>query len=82
MDDDEKGKIKGIIIHPETGERIGHLGAGDRVLREASVEFLASTQDWKIEQFFKGHIGEIKKWMDELSTYEKAFLFSIVLYQL
>lgn len=78
MDDDKK--IKGIIINPDTGEEMGFLCDGDRVVRKASIEFLTTTQEWKMEQFFKGHIGEIKKWMDELSVYEKSFLFSIVPY--
>lgn len=72
--------VRGIIIDPYTGKEMGCLCDGDRVIRKASVEYLNNTQDWKIENFFKGHIGEINKWMAELSILEKAFLFSVVPY--
>jgi hypothetical protein len=72
--------IRGIIIDPDTGEQVGYLCDGDKVLRKASIEYLDNMQEWKIEHFFKGHIGEINKWLNELSIHEKAFLFSIVPY--
>lgn len=77
---DDNDEIRGIIIHPETGELIGELAAGDRVVRKASVAYLENTQVWRMENFYKGHSGELNKWMQELSVSEKAFLFSVVPY--
>lgn len=37
-------------------------------------------QDWNIKQFYKGNIEELRKTMQNLDVYEKAFLFSIVPY--
>ena len=76
----DDGEVKGIIIDPVTGERKGVLCAGDRVVRDATVEYLNNTQEWKLDNFFKGHAGEINKWQKELSVNEKALLFSIVSY--
>lgn len=73
-------EVMGIIIDPDTGERIGHLAAGDRIVRESSIEYLNNTQVWKLDSFFKGHTGEIGKWVDDLSINEKAFLFSVMSY--
>ena len=73
-------KKKATIISIETGEIIGELNEGDKILRKESVEKLEKTEEWKIENFYIGNIDEIQKWMQELSTIEKAFLFSIVPY--
>jgi len=78
MDNDDD--VKGFIVDPHTGEVIDRLCVGDRLLRKKSAEYLNNTEEWKIENFFKGHAGEIKKWVAELSTQEKAFLFSIAPY--
>lgn len=66
------------VVSKETGEVVNTLYEGDRTVRKKSVEYLESTQEWKIEHYFKGHIGEIEKWMNDLNMAEKAFLFSIV----
>lgn len=68
------------IIVSGDGEVLGRLGPKDRILRDASLEKLQSTDIWKIESFYKGHIGELRKLMRELSVYEKAFLFSVATY--
>lgn len=73
-------EVRGLIIDPRTGEVTGQLMAGDRIVRKASTDYLIKTQEWKIENYFKGHAGELNKWMKDLSTQEKAFLFSIVPY--
>ena len=69
-----------LVVDPETGEVVNRLRSGDRVLKAESIEYLASTQEWKLDNFFKGHAGEINKWLKELSVNEKAFLFSIMSY--
>lgn len=70
------------VVDSETGEIKSKIHDGDRykVTRKESIEYLSQFQDWKIEHFYKGHIEEIRKLMQELSTVEKAFLFSIALY--
>lgn len=77
-------KMSRIIIETETGEQLGELRQGDRVLKKESIDFLKArdetTQEWKIEHFYKGNIKEISKWLKELSITEKAFLFCIVPY--
>lgn len=73
-------RIKGIIISPDTGEQINALYEGDRTVRKEQIDYLKTIQEWKMENYFKGHVGEIKRWMSDLSVSEKAFLFSIVPY--
>lgn len=64
----------------EQGEIIDTINPGDRIVRKKTVEYLQATEEWKIEHFYKGHIGEIRKLMKELSVFEKAFLFSVATY--
>ena len=66
-----------ILIDDETGEKIAELHPGDKIVRGKTVEFLNSTQEWKIEHFYKGNLEEIKRWMKDLSPNEKAILFTI-----
>ena len=66
------------IVDLGTGEEVGFLNDGDKIIRKETLAYLNNTQEWKIEHFFKGHVGEINKWLKELSIHEKAFLFSIV----
>jgi hypothetical protein len=73
-----ENKKVGLVVNPDTGEIINEINAGDRLLRKTSVEYLNNTQDWKMENFFKGHTGEIGNWIKDLSVNERAFLFSIV----
>lgn len=68
------------VVKPETGEIIDSMYEGDRILRKASIDNLSQYQVWKVERFFKGHIGEIREVVKELSAMEKAFLFSIAPY--
>jgi len=57
-------------------------------LRKESIESfkrkqytdLKEYQKWKIDNFYKGNIEELRKNMKSLDVYEKAFLFSIVPY--
>jgi hypothetical protein len=64
----------------EHGEILTSLNPGDRILRNKSVEYLSDTQIWNIKKFYKGNIEELRKQLESLSTYEKAFLFTIVTY--
>jgi hypothetical protein len=73
-------KAKAVVIDAETGEVTGEVYDGDRIIRKASVDYLNNTQIWKLDHFFKGHIGELRNWSEELTIEEKAFLFSIATY--
>lgn len=70
------------IVNTGTGEIENEIRVGDRhkITRRESIEYLSQFQEWRIEQFYKGHIEEIRKLMKELSTNEKAFLFSVAIY--
>ena len=62
------------------GEIVTEIKEGDKILRKASVDYLQDTQTWAIEHFYKGNIDEVRKQLEALSTYEKAFLFTIATY--
>lgn len=62
------------------GKVIGSIDEGDRILRKASIEYLKDTEVWYISHFYKGNIDEVRKQLESLSTYEKAFLFCIATY--
>ena len=68
----------------ETGEILTTIAHGDRIVRKGSIDSYLSQSEhyeiWKIEQFYKGNISEIRKHLESLSVYEKAFLFSIATY--
>lgn len=73
----------GMILHiidETTGEIVNEFNPGDRIVRKSSVEYLSDTQVWKIEHFYKGNIREVRKQLESLSVYEKAFLFTIATY--
>lgn len=70
-------KVIDLVID---GEIVGAINEGDRIIRKASVDYLKDTEVWKIEHFYKGNINEIRKQLESLSIYEKAFLFAIATY--
>jgi hypothetical protein len=76
----EKIMAKKATIISLDGEIIGELNEGDRIIKKEVSEYLEKTDMWKIENFYMGNIDELQKWMDDLTTVEKAFLFSIVPY--
>lgn len=69
-----------IRIVDDDGQIIDHFNEGDRIVRKASVEHLKDTQVWNIEHFYKGNLDEIRKQLEDLSVYEKSFLFTIIAY--
>lgn len=69
----------GSIINSD-GEILGEICEGDRILRKKISDKIETTNVWKIEHFYKGHISEIRKVLGELNTNERAFLFSIATY--
>lgn len=71
---------KAKIVSVDTGEIIGSLEEGDRIIKRNTTEYLKRTEEWKFENFYKGNIDEIVEWIKDLSMAEKAFLFSIVPY--
>lgn len=85
-------KVKGYLIDI-SGKRIQEIREGDRIqsgasidayrtkkIREAEAIKAGDKQEWNLEHFFKGHIPEIRELMKSLSTFERAFLFSIATY--
>lgn len=83
----ENQGVKAYVVEKATGAITDELKEGDRIVKSNSIDYLKaknrikeSTQEWKIEHFYKGHIEEIKKVMSELNIYEKAFLYSIAVY--
>jgi hypothetical protein len=67
-------------IVDDDGQVIGAIQEGDRIVRKATVEHLKDTEVWSIEHFYKGNMDEVRKQLESLSVYEKAFLFCIVSY--
>lgn len=73
-------KVRSYLVHPETGEKTGEIFEGDVILRKNSIDYLDGCRIWKVENFYKGNTTEIKKLLRELTTTERAFLFSIATY--
>lgn len=65
------------VVNIDTGEITNSLEPGDRIVKAKSVVYLQSINEWKIENFYKGNLLEIKNWMKDLSPHEKAILFTI-----
>jgi hypothetical protein len=74
-----------LVVSKDTGEVKTKINPGDKIVRAKSIDSFKkkpdeSTDEWKMEHFYKGHTEEIQKIMKELSVNEKAFLFSIAPY--
>lgn len=76
-------QIADIVKH-DTGEIIGMIEEGDRIIKGKSMKVFQQmkdeTEEWIIENFYKGNVDELELWINDLSITEKAFLFSIVPY--
>lgn len=77
-------KSSRIVICSKTGEIDTVLSEGDRIVRKASTraanekkEKDKSFMSWNVENFIKANIPEMQLLLKELSSSEKAFLFSI-----
>jgi len=70
----EKGKIF------SNGKCIDVIYEGDRIIRQKSSEMLEFSETWKIENFFKGYIPELRAITPELSINEKSLLFCLSIY--
>jgi len=66
-----------LVVDSDTGEISTEIYPGDRIVRGKTIEYLNSTQEWKMEHFYKGNLEEIKRWMKDLKPNEKAILFTI-----
>lgn len=75
-----KDKKERIILNIETGEIMGEIRDGDRIVRSKSIKMLSGTQIWRIEKFTKGSLGEIRALIPELTSSEKSFLFCMSAY--
>ena len=69
-----------VRIVDDDGQVVSEFNTGDRIVRKASIEHLKDTQVWDVGKFYKGNINEVRKQLESLSVYEKAFLFCIVSY--
>lgn len=78
-----------ILADEESGDRIKYTKASSlesfKKMKEEQVEkgleeFENKYNLWDFKSFFKGNIEEIRRCMEELDTYEKAFLYSIASY--
>ena len=78
-----------ILADEESGDRIKYTKASSlesfKKIKEGQVEkgleeFENKYNLWDFKSFFKGNIEEIRRCMEELDTYEKAFLYSIASY--
>jgi hypothetical protein len=81
-------KVTGTIIFKDTGEIKTEMYEGDRLVRGSSVDAyrrklieqkkkVSDTMEWNLEGFMKMYTKEIQLWMNDLSSTEKVFLFSI-----
>lgn len=80
-------KIRYLLVDPETGEHMGNICEGDRILRDQSIKSFQEKEkkekdliEWDAQPFYKGFIQELKAVIPKLNTYEKVFLFSIMPY--
>jgi hypothetical protein len=79
-------KRSSLMVNPDTGEITDEIYEGDRVriIRKESLDYLVNTQsdfqEWHIENFYKANAPELRKIMQDLSVYEKAFIFAMATY--
>lgn len=79
-----------IIAEEKSGDRIKYISANSmksfEKVKEAQLvaKMKAMREDelqlWDVDSFYKGNVQEIRKTMDKLDIYEKAFLYSIATY--
>lgn len=80
--------IVASVVDPDTGEIIDTISAGDRIVRKESSDSYRKNikkhlkeeptyQRWDLDDFYRANISELTLLMDDLSQFEKAFLFSI-----
>jgi len=78
-----------ILADEDSGDRIKYIKAGsveafnkikEEQIEKGLKEFESKYKLWEYKSFFKGNIEEIRRCMEELDTYEKAFLYSIASY--
>lgn len=83
--------IRLYLIDPETGEPVGALQDGDRIVRAASVEAYRRVEGntvrvpdeevpWGMDGFVKVNTREILLWLPKLTAIERQMLFSILPY--
>lgn len=85
--DTETGEI---LAEEECGDRIKYVKANSiksyermkdsQIISKMKAMEEDGCQNWNLESFYKGNIQEIRKTMDKLDIYERAFLFSIATY--
>lgn len=77
------------VIDPETKDIRNYINKGDKIVRKTSIDAFRNIKEqetkdicesWKMKDFYKTNSEEMQLVSKELSTNEKAFLFSIVPY--
>ncbi len=68
------------MVDIKSGEIVGELRPGDRVVRKESIEQRSLVREWDMKVFYKGNAEELRLLMRDLNTNEKAFLFCIAPY--
>jgi len=86
----KRGKtLDKIIVDGDTGETVGELNQGDRIVRAASyrsrkdiyIEDINKDKiHWDIKDFFKTSAQEQRLWLPLLSHMERSFLFAVTTY--
>lgn len=81
--------IKSYVIDPYTKEQVNVIKKGDKIVRKASIDSFkdlknqlkeAGCEKWQMSEFYKANTEETQLVSNELSTSERAFLFSIAPY--
>lgn len=75
-----------LIVDGKTGEQIGEINPGDRIVRANSVSAIKQQYaqqknenklPWKIDDFYKVFVKEQKLLSPDLSHSERSFLFAV-----
>lgn len=78
------------IVNPNTNKVENYINKGDKIVRKSSIDAFRDIKEqeaieqgcdkWKMKEFYKTNIEEMKLVLKELSQSEKAFLASITPY--
>jgi len=66
-----------LVVDNTSGEVMTEIRPGDRIVRRETIKYLDGVREWRIENFYKGNLGEIRKWLRDLSPNEKSVLFTV-----
>ena len=69
--------LERAVVDINTGEILNNPGDRVRIVRKESVDYLQNNADWTDNQFFKGHVNELRLVLPTLSKAKKSLLMSI-----